>query len=36
MVTSTDHHDPEYRPMEDCMVNGMDYNDYMIEQALLL
>lgn len=30
----TDHHDPNYEPSTDCMVNGMDYNDYLFEQSL--
>ena len=30
----TDHNDPNYTPREDCMVNGMDYNDYLVEESL--
>lgn len=29
-----DHHNPDYQEMEDCMYDGMDYNDYTFEQAL--
>lgn len=29
-----DHHNPDYQEIEDCMVNGMDANDWAFEQSL--
>lgn len=29
-----DHHSESYEHREDCMYNGMDYNDYEYEMAL--
>lgn len=29
-----DHHSENYEPKEDCMYNGMDYNDYEFEQSM--
>lgn len=30
----TDHHADDYEPREDCMINGMDYNDIQFEESL--
>lgn len=34
MDNHTDHHAEDFEPYTDCMVNGMDANDYKFEQAL--
>jgi len=33
-MANYNHHDPDYKEMEDCMYDGMDCNDYMFEQVL--
>ena len=30
----TDHHSEDFEPCNDCMVNGMDANDYLVELSL--
>lgn len=35
MANHTDHHSEDYEPYSDCMVNGMDANDWAFEEALL-
>lgn len=30
----TDHHNSNYTPYEDCMIGGLDYNDYLVEESL--
>jgi hypothetical protein len=34
IMANYNHHDPDYKEMEDCMYDGMDCNDYMFEQVL--
>lgn len=34
MANHTDHHDETYEPYSDCLVNGMDYNDWRFEESL--
>ena len=34
MANHTDHHAEDYEPYSDCMVNGMDYNDWRFEESL--
>lgn len=34
MANHIDHHAEDYEPREDCLVGGMDYNDWLFEEAL--
>ena len=34
MANYTDHHAEDYEAPTSCMVNGMDYNDWLFEESL--